>query len=161
MVIFRLLPVRLPGVWLPLQDTPTASPPTPKGSGHGHTRTSMMGSWPLIPTLMCVFFNSTTKSRALRFPGMGTTTSASSSVCVHLYGSFDCSSSSLLRSSVSLRPRSDGVGDGSRCSDMLDVLSRAGRLERVWVWLGWIWALGLFQRQTYNWGHGDFYILPP
>jgi hypothetical protein len=78
----------------------------------------MIGSCPLICTLRWVFFNSTMRSLAFRFPGMGTLTSASFSVCVHLYGSVACSSSSLLRSASSCCLRSSGEGDAARASDI-------------------------------------------
>ena len=76
--------------------------------------TSIMGSWPLTCTFRCVFFKSTTRSLAFRLPGMGTLTSASVSVWVHLYGSLACSSSSRFRSSSSFFRRSEGVGELSR-----------------------------------------------
>lgn len=73
--------------------------------------TSIMAAWPLICTLMWFFLMSTIKSFDLRFPGIGSVTSASASVCVHLYGNLDCSSSSLALASASSFARSEGVGE--------------------------------------------------
>ncbi len=54
------------------------------GGGRAEMRTSMMGSWPLTPTLRYVFFMSTTMSLPLRFAGTDTVMSRSCIVCVHL-----------------------------------------------------------------------------
>lgn len=54
------------------------------------------------------------RSLDFKFPGIGTVTSSSESVWVHLYGRSDCSCSSLARSSTSFLARSEGVGDDGR-----------------------------------------------
>ena len=70
--------------------------------------TSITGSCPRTPTFKLSRLISTTRSRALRFPGTVTNTSSSEMVCVHLYGRAACSSASLARAAAS----SAGVGSG-------------------------------------------------
>jgi hypothetical protein len=89
-------------------------------------QTSINGSCPLICTLIAVRPISTNRSFALRLPGIGTVTSTSPIVWVHLYGSVACSASSLARASASTLARSDGVGDGARSAveeDMFEFFS--------------------------------------
>lgn len=63
--------------------------------------TSIMGSWPLTPTLSFVILISTTMSLPFRFPGTSTLISRSPIVWVHLQGRAACSAASLARAASS------------------------------------------------------------
>jgi hypothetical protein len=81
----------------------------------------MMGSCPLIATRNFVFVSLTSKSLPLRFAAMGIVMSTSWIVCVHLYGRAACSASSFSFAALSLRARSEGVGDGGPAILCFDV----------------------------------------
>lgn len=97
--------------------------------------TSMIGSCPLIPALMLSFDSFTSKSLPFKFPGIGAVMSKSLMVCVHLYGSLPCSSSSRCLASLSLAARSDGVGEAGRSSAMVsaEVELSLGGVDRFLV----------------------------
>lgn len=76
--------------------------------------TSIIGSCPLIPAFRLFFAILTSRSLPLKLAGICAVTSKSAIVCVHLYGSLLCSSSSLALASLSRRSRSEGVGEAAR-----------------------------------------------